>query len=320
MAFRSAQSRARPASAEAMRASFRQEERAPAPPARSRSASEMPKWSAAVERLHSGQSASRGGGSHDTLKVGDRVIVHGKHSGVLRYYGTVQFGSGFWAGVELDQPCACAAVGEMVERGYPAGRAPRCASPPRGSLWLCMQWVTAMDVCKATGKVARFSVRCRGRLAILWASMCSSLPLPFTALHLACVSVRWTPARTHPRFARARVCVQLFRLRGGVWPVCEEDGGCEGAHPGRQNVQRLSGRAGRGGTCLRSHPTLTTTSHEPLVMFLSVPLAWLLFCPCNGWHVETSTAGQSWNLGGLVGRGAHPAPTPGFHFAGRAFL
>lgn len=46
-------------------------------------------------------------GNQKDVKVGDRVIVqssHGSKAGVLRYYGTTEFGSGIWCGVELDDP------------------------------------------------------------------------------------------------------------------------------------------------------------------------------------------------------------------------
>jgi hypothetical protein len=38
------------------------------------------------------------------VNIGDRVIVSGRFSGTLRYWGTVQFSHGLWAGVELDEP------------------------------------------------------------------------------------------------------------------------------------------------------------------------------------------------------------------------
>jgi hypothetical protein len=38
------------------------------------------------------------------VSLGDRVIVNGKFGGTLRYWGTVQFSHGLWAGVELDDP------------------------------------------------------------------------------------------------------------------------------------------------------------------------------------------------------------------------
>lgn len=45
-----------------------------------------------------------GPGTPSSLKVGDRVIVSGNKSGVLRYLGVTAFKEGVWAGVELDQP------------------------------------------------------------------------------------------------------------------------------------------------------------------------------------------------------------------------
>lgn len=38
------------------------------------------------------------------VKIGDRVVANGTLSGVLRFYGTVQFSHGVWAGIELDEP------------------------------------------------------------------------------------------------------------------------------------------------------------------------------------------------------------------------
>ena len=41
--------------------------------------------------------------SKSSLTVGNRVLVNGLKSGVLRYIGTVQFAQGLFCGVELDQ-------------------------------------------------------------------------------------------------------------------------------------------------------------------------------------------------------------------------
>ncbi|CAF0739802.1 unnamed protein product [Didymodactylos carnosus] len=38
------------------------------------------------------------------LKVGDRVIVSGTKSGILRYLGTIHVADGIWCGVQLDEP------------------------------------------------------------------------------------------------------------------------------------------------------------------------------------------------------------------------
>lgn len=38
-----------------------------------------------------------------SLTVGNRVLVNGLKSGILRYIGTVQFAQGSFCGVELDQ-------------------------------------------------------------------------------------------------------------------------------------------------------------------------------------------------------------------------
>jgi CAP-Gly domain-containing linker protein 1 len=38
------------------------------------------------------------------VRVGDRVLVSGSKSGVLRYIGETDFAKGVWAGVELDEP------------------------------------------------------------------------------------------------------------------------------------------------------------------------------------------------------------------------
>ncbi len=38
------------------------------------------------------------------LHLGDRVCVGGIRNGHLRYCGPVEFASGVWAGVELDEP------------------------------------------------------------------------------------------------------------------------------------------------------------------------------------------------------------------------
>lgn len=40
----------------------------------------------------------------ELVNIGDRVVVNGRSNGVLRYWGAVQFSSGNWAGVELDEP------------------------------------------------------------------------------------------------------------------------------------------------------------------------------------------------------------------------
>eukprot|EP00730_Choanoeca_flexa_P017872 TRINITY_DN8650_c0_g1_i4.p1 TRINITY_DN8650_c0_g1~~TRINITY_DN8650_c0_g1_i4.p1 ORF type:complete len:756 (+),score=210.88 TRINITY_DN8650_c0_g1_i4:80-2269(+) len=61
-------------------------------------------WTESVEHLHNGTRFRKERLRSDTIKINDRVVVHGIHSGVLRYLGTVQFSSGVWAGVELDQP------------------------------------------------------------------------------------------------------------------------------------------------------------------------------------------------------------------------
>ncbi len=42
--------------------------------------------------------------SKSSLAVGNRVLVNGLKSGILRYIGTVQFAQGLFCGVELDQP------------------------------------------------------------------------------------------------------------------------------------------------------------------------------------------------------------------------
>ena len=37
--------------------------------------------------------------------VGDRVVVHGKHTGTVRYVGSVDYANGDdWCGVEMDEP------------------------------------------------------------------------------------------------------------------------------------------------------------------------------------------------------------------------
>ena len=38
------------------------------------------------------------------VEIGDRVVVSGLYSGVLRFVGPVQFSYGIWCGVELDDP------------------------------------------------------------------------------------------------------------------------------------------------------------------------------------------------------------------------
>jgi hypothetical protein len=56
-------------------------------------------WTEAVEHLHHGTRYSKANKPvADTIKIGDRVVVHGIHSGWLRYLGTVQFSGGVWAG------------------------------------------------------------------------------------------------------------------------------------------------------------------------------------------------------------------------------
>ncbi len=39
-----------------------------------------------------------------SFTVGNRVLVNGLKSGILRYIGTVQFARGLFCGVELDEP------------------------------------------------------------------------------------------------------------------------------------------------------------------------------------------------------------------------
>ncbi|XP_013908166.1 PREDICTED: CAP-Gly domain-containing linker protein 4 isoform X2 [Thamnophis sirtalis] len=38
------------------------------------------------------------------LKLGDRVVIAGQKTGILRFCGTTEFASGQWAGIELDEP------------------------------------------------------------------------------------------------------------------------------------------------------------------------------------------------------------------------
>lgn len=39
-----------------------------------------------------------------SFNVGDRVLVNGLKSGTVRYTGRVQFATGIFCGVELDEP------------------------------------------------------------------------------------------------------------------------------------------------------------------------------------------------------------------------
>ena len=40
----------------------------------------------------------------ELLFIGERVVASGTMNGILRYWGPVQFSSGCWAGIELDEP------------------------------------------------------------------------------------------------------------------------------------------------------------------------------------------------------------------------
>jgi dynactin complex subunit len=42
--------------------------------------------------------------SKSSLTVGNRVLVNGLKSGILRYIGSVKFAQGLFCGVELDEP------------------------------------------------------------------------------------------------------------------------------------------------------------------------------------------------------------------------
>jgi dynactin complex subunit len=42
--------------------------------------------------------------SQSSLTVGNRVLVNGVKSGILRYIGSVEFAQGLFCGVELDEP------------------------------------------------------------------------------------------------------------------------------------------------------------------------------------------------------------------------
>ena len=48
--------------------------------------------------------SSDGGGGKFHMAVGDRVLVSGTKTGILRYIGVTDFAKGDWAGVELDDP------------------------------------------------------------------------------------------------------------------------------------------------------------------------------------------------------------------------
>ena len=70
-------------------------------------------WTKSVEHLHRGtRYAKTHKAASDTIKIGDRIVVHGIHSGWLRFLGTVQFSSGVWAGkLSHDGCCMCALGG-----------------------------------------------------------------------------------------------------------------------------------------------------------------------------------------------------------------
>uniref|UniRef100_A0A8D0BAR7 CAP-Gly domain containing linker protein family member 4 n=1 Tax=Salvator merianae TaxID=96440 RepID=A0A8D0BAR7_SALMN len=38
------------------------------------------------------------------IQIGDRVLVVGQRTGIVRFYGTTKFAPGFWCGIELDKP------------------------------------------------------------------------------------------------------------------------------------------------------------------------------------------------------------------------
>ena len=52
-----------------------------------------------INRLHSGSGkAGTSKGKRDVVTIGDRVIVQGKQSGIIRFYGNVSVGVGGWKG------------------------------------------------------------------------------------------------------------------------------------------------------------------------------------------------------------------------------
>ncbi|XP_015270375.1 PREDICTED: CAP-Gly domain-containing linker protein 4 isoform X3 [Gekko japonicus] len=49
-------------------------------------------------------SARRNPFDEGEIQIGDRVLVVGQRTGIVRFYGTTKFAPGFWCGIELDKP------------------------------------------------------------------------------------------------------------------------------------------------------------------------------------------------------------------------
>ncbi|XP_042300091.1 LOW QUALITY PROTEIN: CAP-Gly domain-containing linker protein 4 [Sceloporus undulatus] len=53
---------------------------------------------------HTFPSARKNTFDEGEIQIGDRVLVVGQRSGIVRFYGTTKFAPGFWCGIELDKP------------------------------------------------------------------------------------------------------------------------------------------------------------------------------------------------------------------------
>ncbi|KAM6459917.1 CAP-Gly domain-containing linker protein 4 isoform 4-T7 [Liasis olivaceus] len=49
-------------------------------------------------------SAKRNAFDEGEIQIGDRVLVVGQRTGILKFYGTTKFAPGLWCGIELDKP------------------------------------------------------------------------------------------------------------------------------------------------------------------------------------------------------------------------
>ena len=146
-------------------------------------------WTDSVEHLHRGtRYAKTRKATADTIKIGDRIVVHGIHSGWLRFLGTVQFSSGVWAGVSSDDGCSWVRGSRLEEfLALDLARSPCCEGhSPVGLRHVCLQalswisqWATAAASPKATAtSTAGRTTACLSRRTSLSRSLWSARRIP----------------------------------------------------------------------------------------------------------------------------------------------